>query len=94
MNVTGNVRIKKSQEKIVEIDEKIESLKQQKRDLLKQISRLQQEDLYNVVKNSDLSIDELTADLEIGQIIREQGLTHEDIKELILSSDKEKKNEN
>lgn len=94
MNTNGNNRILKLQEKNKDIDEKIEKLKLQKRENLKQIAFLQQEGLYNVVKNSDLSIDELTADLEIGQIIRNQGLTHEEIKELILSSEKEQKNEN
>ena len=46
MNTNGNNRILKLQEKNKDIDEKIEKLKLQKRENLKQIAFLQQEGLY------------------------------------------------
>lgn len=83
MNTAIRLKIDKAKQKLPEIDEKIKSLQQEKRDLIKQIKQLEDEEFYTFCKGLDVSMEELNSDVEIGKVIRNSGLTKEDIESLI-----------
>lgn len=94
MNTAIRQRIDKANQKIIEIDEKIKILQQDKRDTLKLIKQLEDEEFCSFCKGLDISIDVLNSDVELGKLIREAGLSNDDIKSLILGNKEEDKNEN
>lgn len=79
-------------QKINDTDKKIKDLQQEKRDLAKQLKQLGEEEFYDFVKGLDVSMEELNSDVEMGKLIRNSGLTKEDIESLI-SNKEETENE-
>ena len=92
MNTAISVKKDRVIQKLNDTDEKIKILQQEKRDLTKQLKQLDEEEFYDFVKGLDVSMEELNSDVELGKLIRNSGLTKEDIKSLI-SNKEEHENE-
>lgn len=92
MNTAISVKKDRVIQKLNDTDEKIKILQQEKRDLTKQLKQLDEEEFYDFVKGLDVSMEELNSDVELGKLIRNSGLTKEDIQSLI-SNKEEHENE-
>lgn len=92
MNTAISIKKDRVIQKLNDTDEKIKILQQEKRDLTKQLKQLDEEEFYDFVKGLDVSMEELNSDVELGKLIRNSGLTKEDIQSLI-SNKEEHENE-
>ncbi len=98
MSTTIRKKIDRLEARIEELDKKSRDILIEKRECLKQKQQLEQDAKFDVVKNQDLSVDELNSIIELGKLIKQSGLSKSDIQDLISEPQKtlkeEIKNEN
>lgn len=89
MSLNTREKIEKYEAKIIECDQKIKTSVQQKKELRKIISELEQQEKYNIIKSSNVTVTELSDDLSLGKLLREAGITRDEV--LRMLPDKEHK---
>ena len=82
-------KIEKYEAKIIECDQKIKTSVQQKKEFRKIISELEQQEKYDIIKSSNVTVTELSDDLSLGKLLREAGITKDEV--LKMLPDKEHK---
>ena len=90
MSGKNEKKIAKLNERIVEIDNTIKNLTAERKGILKQIDDLNQLEKFDYIKSQKLSLEQLTTDLEIGKLLRENGISKDEVTELLLGSIKKK----
>lgn len=87
-------KIKAIQAKIESIDEKMKSLLIQKKELEKQAQEIADQEILNIVKHQNATIETLSDDLALAQILRKNNLTKQDIMELLAPDERKNSNQN
>lgn len=89
MSLNTREKIEKYEAKIIECDQKIKTSVQQKKEFRKIISELEQQEKYDIIKSSNVTVTELSDDLSLGKLLREAGITKDEV--LKMLPDKEHK---
>lgn len=88
-------RIKLLKTKVDTLNTKIKNLTAQKKECEKQIKEYEEQDFLNVIKNNHCTVPTLRDDVTLGNILRDNNLTQEDVLELLnLKTEGENRNEN
>lgn len=87
-------KINAIQAKIKSIDEKIKSLLAQKKELEKQAQEINDQEILNIVKHQEATIETLNDDLTLAKILRKNNLTQQDIMELLAPDERKNSNQN
>lgn len=87
-------KINAIQAKIESIDEKMKSLLIQKKELEKQAQEIADQEILNIVKHQNATIETLSDDLALAQILRKNNLTKQDIIELLAPNERKNSNQN
>ena len=90
MSGKNEKKLTRLNERIIEIDNMIKNLTAERKGILKQIDDLNQLEKFDYIKSQKLSLEQLTTDLEIGKLLRENGISKDEVTELLLGSIKKK----
>ena len=90
MSGKNEKKLTRLNERIIEIDNMIKNLTAERKGILKQIDDLNQLEKFDYIKSQKLSLEQLTTDLEIGKLLRENGISKDEVTELLLGSIKNK----
>lgn len=94
MSGKNEKKLVKLNERVTEIDRSIKNLTNEKKEILKQIDELKQLEKFDYVKSQNVSLEQLTADLELGKLLRANNISRNDIIEFFVPKNSNSKKEN
>lgn len=89
MKESTRKKLDKLYQKAEELDKRIKQDTVDRKNLLHQISEIENAEIFSMIRKNKLSLDVVCGDLELGQKLRDAGITFEDINELLAPNAKE-----
>ena len=80
--------IKRLNKQIAETDEKISKLQEKRKSYEKQIQETQDEVIMTLIRESNLSVEEIADAITVGQIMKDSGTSKDDVADLLGVPDK------
>lgn len=89
-NVLKN-KISRLKKQISDTDEKISKLQEIRKDYERQVKELQDDVIMSIVRDSNLSVDEIADAISFGRLMKESGTSKDDVTDLLGIPDKSDK---
>lgn len=71
-------------QKVEDLDNRIKRDTAERRNLLHQINEIENTEIFSIIRKNKLSLEIVCGDLELGQKLREAGITQANIEELLV----------